>query len=305
MSIKKNKIMDRKFKLISLDYKKIVESSIVRIEYMIESHKDETYILNIEASDIFFNLKRECDNEVRTNIIYFTEFNFFNDVPGISDGFNILIKDKNTDETLFNEKYVKPNKTIWIFGDSHTLHMKNDKINELCKNNGYNLNCVGAHSLSLNRFVNGDFIGFLKKYDIKKTDCVLFYLGEIDFRFTIHKHCQNKNLNIYHECYGLMVDYLNVINKIKEEYSNEIMIISPNPPMRDLYLSELVLGNEIDRKLCWEIFDRFWKKSGIRYFDWTNDYKLTDGMINTALLIENDHHINDYTTFIEKLLKWF
>jgi hypothetical protein len=297
--------MISEFKLISLDSKKIVENSIVRVEYMIESDHDESYLLNIEASDIFFNLKRECDNQIRSNIIYFTEFNFFNDVPGISDGFNIIIKNKNTSEILFSTKYIKPNKTIWIFGDSHALHIKNEKIDEICENNGYKINCIGAHSLSLNRFVNGDFINYLRKYDIKKQDYILLYLGEIDFRFTIHKHCQNKNLNLYHECYGLMMDYLTTINKITEEYSNEIIVLSPNPPMRDLSLEELILGNENDRKLCWDIFDRFWKKSEIKYFDWTDEYKLSDGMINPDLLIENDHHINNYKMFIEKLIKWF
>ena len=194
------------FKLINLDCKKIVEKSIVRVEYMIESDIDETYILKIDVSDIFFNLKRECENQVNSNVIYFTEFNCVNDVPGISHGFNITIK--NADEILFSKKYLLPTKTIWIFGDSHTLHIKNDKVNEICENNGFNLNCVGVHSLSLNRFVNGDYINYLKQYEIKKEDYILFYLGEIDCRFTIHKHCKNKNLNIYHECYGLMVNYL-------------------------------------------------------------------------------------------------
>ncbi len=293
------------FKLISLDCEKIVETSILKIEYMIQSDTDDVYNLKVTTSDIFFNLNRYGNNEVHPNITYFTEFNYVNDVPGISDGFNIVITNDDNNEILFQKKYEVPNKNIWIFGDSHTLHIKDDRVRKICENNGYNLNCVGAHSLSLNRFVNGNFINYLQRYNIKTPDYIVFYLGEIDFRFTIHKHCQEKDKNIYQECYGLMIDYLKAIISIKKEYPNEIIILSPNPTMRDLYLDELVLGTEDDRKICWDIFNEFWKKTGERYLDWTDEYKLDDGMINCDLLIKNDHHINDYTMFIEKLIKWF
>jgi hypothetical protein len=292
------------FNLVNLDCKKITETSILKIEYLLESNCDDNCEIKIVASDVFFNLKRELINRVEKNIGYFTVFDYTNDVPGISEGFNIEVIDNKSGVILFKKNYRLPEKNIWIFGDSHALHIKNKEINNIIENTGYNLNCVGSHSLSLNRFINGDYIGYLEKYNIKKEDYIFLYFGEIDFRYTIHKHCENKNKNIYIECYNLMLDYLTAVKKIKEKYSNDIVILSPNPPMRDFYLKDLVLGTESDRKLCWDIFNIFWKKIGENYLDWTDNYKLSDGFINCEILKENDHHITDYFSFIKTITRY-
>jgi hypothetical protein len=293
-----------KFNLVGLDCQKIVETSILKIEYNVDLNNDDNCELKIIASDNYFNLKRESFNVVSKNIGYFTIFDFTNDVPGIFNGFNIKVIDNKSGIILFEYKYETPKQNIWIFGDSHSLHIKHDEVKNIIENNNYNLNCVGAHSLSLNRFINGDFIGYLNNYNIKETDYVFLYFGEIDFRYTIHKHCKEKNKNIYIECYHLMLGYLITVLKIKERYSNKVIVLSPNPPIGDDYLNDLVLGTEDDRKLCWDIFNMFWSKNSENYLNWTDNYKLNNGLINCELLKENDHHINNYSFFINTILKY-
>jgi predicted O-methyltransferase YrrM len=161
-------------------------------------------------------------------------------------------------------------------------------------------------SLTLNKFVNGDYMSFLDSLPIMENDIIVFYLGEIDFRYNLHLAVNKKQLSTEKLVSDLLLEYHKTILKIKEQYNNHIVIMSPNPPMRDNHLSQFIEGSESSRILCWSMFDKFWKTNSngeITYLNWTKKYTLEDKLINVDLLHENNHHIKNYDYCIDELSK--
>lgn len=303
------------FRITVLDIKRIIETSNFRVDYIIENVDVDFVNVRFSIYDPFFNIQYipgSIDVYAKVNNFNWVGFNvdtFANDEkPNFKFGFRLLVEDLDNGVILHDQlfknnfSYNKENKTVWIFGDSHAWESFGGYNYNPTNISGYDTMRVSLTSLSLNRFIKGDYLSFVNVHCIKPEDCLVFYLGEIDFRHAIHKYCLDKSLNLVRVCLDLMEDYYKAIMKIKETCNNRIIIMAPNPPIADNFLSEdLVLGTEKERKLCWDIFDYFWKNKDIEYLDWTKDYKDNNGLIDISKLNNKDIHILDYHSCVKSL----
>jgi predicted O-methyltransferase YrrM len=317
-----------KFNLIRLEEKQLIKESVCEIHYNVSNDVNVEHKLKITILDPFFNIEYIPGSmvvDVFNDINYWVRFNVDeisnNEKPNLKFGVRIQVEDLSTNHIIYDEVIKTHHKSFemrnhslsnpeyleraWIIGDSNVWASFGDTNNKFERIGRHVPIRVSQTSLTLNRFVNGDFLGLLDSLPIQEKDVLVFYLGEIDFRYTIHKHCENKNITLKNACLELMDSYFNSILKIKEIYNNRIVILSPNPPMRDGFLHEYVLGTEDDRKLCSKLFDTYWKnKIGfIEYLDWTKDYTLPDGLIDTSKLCDNNHHIRYYNSIVNLLSK--
>lgn len=309
-----------KFRITSLNIDEIIKTSFFRVDYVIESDKNEVINTRVSIYDPFFNIEHtpgSMDVSVSTNSIYWVGFDVDKlanyEKPNFKFGFRLLIEDLDNNKILHNQihrttfEYNKEGKIVWIFGDSHVWESFGGYTHNPIKISGFESMRVSLTSLSLNRFVNGDYLSFINAHSVKPDDCMVFYLGEIDFRHALHKYCSDKSKDLVQTCLDLMNDYYKAIKNIKRIYNNRIIIMAPNPPMRDNYLEDgLALGTEQERILCWNIFDNFWKNKDIEYLDWTNDYRSKDILIDIDKLMKRkgaDIHILDYQYCINSLSK--
>ena len=309
-----------KFKITSLNIDEIIKTSFFRVDYMIESDKNEVINTRVSIYDPFFNIEHtpgSMNVSVSTNCIYWVGFDvdkLANDEkPNFKFGFRLLIEDLDNNKILHNQihrttfEYNKEGKTTWIFGDFHAWESFGGYTYNPVKISDFNSMRVSLTSLSLNRFVNGDYLSFVNAHSVKPDDCMVFYLGEIDFRHALHKYCSDKSKDLVQSCLDLMNEYYKAIKNIKRIYNNRIIIMAPNPPMRDKYLADgMSLGTEQERILCWNIFDNFWKNKDVEYLDWTDDYRSKDTLIDIDKLMKrngSDIHILDYQYCINSLSK--
>ena len=308
------------FRITNLNIDEIIKTSFFRVDYVIESDKSESINTRVSIYDPFFNIEYtpgSMDVTVLTNNIYWVGFDVDktanDEKPNFKFGFRLLIEDLDNNVVLHNQtyrttfEYNKEGKTVWIFGDSHVWESFGGYTHNPVKISDFNCMRVSLTSLSLNRFVSGDYLSYINAHSIKPNDCMVFYLGEIDFRHAIHKYCSDKSKDLVQTCLDLMNDYYKAIKNIKRIYNNRIIIMAPNPPMRDNYLaSGLALGTEEERILCWNIFDNYWKNKDVEYLDWTNDYRSEDTLIDVDKLMKRngaDFHILDYQYCIDSLSK--
>ena len=289
------------FKITNINLNEIFKNKVFVFNYIFVSEKKTELNINVSVYDFFSLLINNTNLTINSNVNYFTSFNSTS-ASTWSYGFNLVITNTNTGEILFTEKYEPPikNKIAWLIGDSHTVIIPE---NELIKIKKYDVKKIGSMSLSLNRFIKNDYIKFLSYLNISKNDCLIFYLSEIDIRFTIHKHCKTKNLNLEISFNELMTRYLNCILEIKKYYNVRIIIMSPNPPLEFFHDKNFILGTKNERLLCQNLFQTFWKNNlnVVEYLDWTGDYKSDTGFINPDFLLENDHHISNFTPLINYL----
>jgi hypothetical protein len=316
-----------KFHFQSIDEEKLIKESFLKFSYSLIGEPGEKRNVRFRIFDPFFNVQYtpgSHDVSVETNVNYWVGFsvspNENLEKPNLKFGFRIIADDIDSYEILYNEIHEThrvayemrgdaPDKTkrAWIIGDSHAwdsfIGPGNSRPPMLVD---YYPVRVSTMSFSLNRFVSGRYIDFMDKLPISSNDCIILYLGEIDFRYTIHKHCSRKGTKVSDECLSLMERYQHALTEICNRYPNRIIVMAPNPPMRDGYLSDLLLGNEEDRILCWKIFNDFWienlkNNNRMEYLDWTAEYTKPDGMIDTSMLLEGDHHLKNTEDIINSL----
>ncbi len=80
----------------------------------------------------------------------------------------------------------------WVFGDSHIGTLAKDiDYNELEYSN-IRINPVSKVGLTMNRFSNSKYLDYLDCFPIYDKDLLLFNLGEIDMRISIHVKSFNK-----------------------------------------------------------------------------------------------------------------
>jgi hypothetical protein len=291
------------FKITNINLNEIFKDEVFLFNFIFESEKKTELNINVYVYDFFSLLINNDSLTINSNINYFKSFNSTS-ASTWSYGFTLVITNTNTGEILFTKKYEPPvkKKTAWLIGDSHAVIIPK---NELIKIKKYDVKKIGFMSLSLNRFINNDYIKLLNNLNVSTNDCLIFYLGEIDIRFTIHKHCKNKNLNLKKSFNELMNRYLNCILEIKKYYNARIIIMSPNPPLEFFHDKNFILGTKDERLLCQNLFQTFWenKIDFVEYLDWTEDYKSQDGFIEQNFLLENDHHVNYFEPLINCLEK--
>lgn len=290
--------MSCEFKITHIDLEKIFRDEKFYFTYLAESSEDYELDICINVYDCFSLLVNSSKLSIVTNLNYYTSFD---DISNSSwkYGFVLLISDNITGQILYKKKYfphIKKN-NAWLIGDSHTVNLP---ISEIEKIENFNLRKIGFESLSLNRFLNSDYIGFINQLSIQANDIIMFYLGEIDIRVTIHKHCENKKINLQEVFDSLMLKYLDCILDIKKIYSNRIYILSPNPPIKHYNKKGYLLGTLDERIWCQNQFKSFWNnhKDIATFIDWTLDYQDENGFMNPDFLIFGDHHINHFDSFI-------
>ena len=290
-------------KITNIDLDKIFNGDDFYFTYIFESLEDKKIKVNIGIYDYFSLPVNNTNLEISTNIRYFTTFDKITSSTW-RFGFTIIISNEMTGEILFQKKYNPPIKknTIWLIGDSHVTHFPENKLSDA---SNYNIKKFGFESLSLNRFLNSDYLGLFNQLNVSIGDCFVFYLSEIDIRISIHRYSKNKKLNLEQTFNKLMDRYLNCILIIKNIYNNKIVILSPNPPLETYTNENLIMGSKEDRMSCQKLFDSFWKKHHdvVHYINWTEKYQKVNGFMNVDFLIKNDHHIYNFEPFIHELKK--
>jgi hypothetical protein len=127
-------------------------------------------------------------------------------------------------------KYSHSIPNMWIIGDSNVGVMMKDK--SLLINNKV-INWVSHLFLSINRFIKSDYQSFLKTIPIHKDDTLVFMFGEIDLRVSCGRNAGLKGISAEHNLDRIINKYYNVIKEIKELYQCEVIVMAPNPPIRD------------------------------------------------------------------------
>jgi predicted O-methyltransferase YrrM len=307
----------------SLSHDDLIKESKFEIHYTLESNVSEKRMLRIFIYDPFFNVRYtpgETTNEVYTNQSYWTLFHVDCDAndekPNLKFGVRVVFKDDESGEIIYdkvhkthhkayemrNVSFDNPSykKRVWVIGDSNAWSSLGDCWYRPENLSGYLPIRVSMTSLSLNKFVDGDYISLLNSLPIQEGDCLTFMFGEIDLRYSIHNHSNKTGKNPILVCEKLMDRYYDAISNIKEKFDNRIIVLAPNPPMRDNYLEGDLLSTEEIRVACWNTFNEFWKSKTdfVEYLDWTDSYKLIDGMVDTSKLYEKNHHIEKYEEFI-------
>ena len=204
-------------------------------------------------------------------------------------------------------------KVAWIIGDSHIGHIaKEINYNDL----NYDLiriNAVSKVGLTMNRFVNSNYLEFMTFLPIKDKDIILFNLGEIDMRISTHVKSHRKGHSKKDIFNDILFKYLNSIKKISEEYkNNSIVILRPNLPNNgesnysEDYINDYFLhSNKNDRKMLDNLFNEtitsFCKiNTNIKYIDNSLQYGI-DGFIDNNLLIHNDIHMKTNKEYFDSL----
>lgn len=303
-----------------IDDEKLIHSSTIEFGFHIISDKQEK--LTFKVYDPFFNIQYipgDHSMDAIQGISYWTRFEIDlranTEKPNTRFGFILTCEDERGNiilekNHLINKKAdnLRPDKNgnvLWIIGDSNAwASFGNDdfKYQDIA---GYNPVRISITSLSLNRFINGKNLDLMLGLPIRENDCIVFYLGEIDFRYTIHKYAENKGIDLSIACLDLMNRYLNTLMDIRAYFSNNrIIVISPNPPIPNDYHYEenMVRGSESDRIMCFNIFKEFWNsQKEFEYLDWTPGYTDERGLMNTEDLYEGNHHIKEHTKISKKL----
>jgi hypothetical protein len=210
----------------------------------------------------------------------------------------------------YNRSIPISDKKLWIIGDSNAWSSFGGDSYRPTDIGGYFPIRSSVTSLTINRFIKGDSIGYLKSLPIHKDDLIILYLGEIDLRHSIHEAAKKKKKSLDEITRDLINCYSSLISKINGLYDNRIIVMSPNPPMRDGFLetqgiNTSISGTQEDRIFCFNMFnDMMSKIDGIRHLNWTKNYILDDGMIDTTKLEPGNHHIKDYQFCINELDKF-
>lgn len=205
-------------------------------------------------------------------------------------------------------KYSHSIPNMWIIGDSNVGVMMKDR--SLLINNKV-INWVSHLFLSINRFIKSDYQSFLKTIPIHNGDTLVFMFGEIDLRVSCGRNAGLKGISAEHNLDRIINKYYNVIKEIKELYQCEVIVMAPNPPIRDGVLKPNsylgIWSNESDRMMLYKRFTNFFYNESllgnITYMNCMDLYADEEGFMKTELLGPNDSHVLSGDLFIESLSK--
>jgi len=283
------------------------------------------YIFNVEKQHQTLNLKKGS----YWSTFYSRNSHYVNNDKQITTSFIepqklVFIDDKTNkviNEYKLDNKFVDyslrsrdPKKiNAWIIGDSHIGH--------ICKDIGYNeleydkirINPISKVGLTMSRFTNSDYMEFLSCLPIMDNDLIIFNLGEIDMRISIHVKSHRRGIGKKDILTNIILKYIQSIKIISREYKkNKILILRPNLPVSDKrqYSENLINdyflnSNEFDRlelnNQFHDIITSFCNsEDNVQYIDNSSQYSL-DGFINDDLLIENDIHMKTNKGYFDSL----
>ena len=195
---------------------------------------------------------------------------------------------------------------MWIIGDSNVGVMMRDRTVLI---NNKVINWASHLFLSINRFIKSDYKSFLKTLPIQKGDTLAFMFGEIDLRVSCGRNAGLKGISAEHNLDRILNKYYNIIKEIKELYQCEVIVMPPNPPIRDGVLKpDSYLGiwsTEWDRMMLYKRFTNFFYNESllgnITYVNCMDLYADEEGFMRTELLGPQDSHVLSGDLFIESL----
>lgn len=303
-----------------IDDGKLINSSTIEFGFHIISDKQER--LTFKVYDPFFNIQYipgDYAIDAIQGVNYWVRFEIDlranSEKPNTKFGFILTCEDEEgsiiLEKThLINGKanHLRPDQEsniLWIIGDSNAWSSFGNDEFRYDEIGGYRPVRISVTSLSLNRFINGNNLDLMLGLPIRENDCIAFYLGEIDFRYAIHKYVENKSKDLRSSCLDLMERYLVSLMNIRTYFrNNRIIVLSPNPPIPDNYHYDvsMVMGTESDRTLCFNIFNEFWSsQKEFEYLNWSQEYMDASGLMNIENLYEGNHHIKEHTKISKKL----
>ena len=224
-----------------IDDEKLVNSSTVEFGFYITS--DVTRRLTFKIYDPFFGVQYipgEHTRDATPGVNYWVRFEIDiranDEKPNTRFGFVLTCEDEDGN-IILNKKHLinkkaynlrpKTNENVlWIIGDSNAwASFGNDEF-RYSDIAGYKPVRISITSLSLNRFINGKYLDLMLGLPIKENDCIAFYLGEIDFRYTIHKYKEDKCKDLGSACLDLMSRYLESLMNIRKYFYSIINFIA-------------------------------------------------------------------------------
>lgn len=299
-----------------------------------ECNFDEPTQVKVYLGDSIFNTESQVQELTLQKGIWWTEFfsrngHSVNHNKQITNAFieplNLVFINKKTDKVIkefkLDFKFVdvslrSRNQKInaWIFGDSHIGTLAKDiDYNELEYSN-IRINPISKVGLTMNRFSNSKYLGYLDCFPIYDKDLLLFNLGEIDMRVSIHIKSFNKQKPKIIILNEILDKYFNALKSIKQNYpNNPIIILKPNAPIGDDYFypekykqDYFLHSNKKDRKLLNETFDQkvleFIKQNPSFYYIGNNGpFKDSNGFIKNELLMREDIHMESNKSYFDSL----
>lgn len=239
----------------------------------------------------------EALTEDRSKVLYSEEIPF-------------LITDYKRRSFSGHDTYAKPN--VWLIGASMTGYMVRNMKPQSFITNKYVITPASHLALSLNRFLKSDYKKYLKSLPIKPNDTICLFLGGVDLNVAIIRNAKLKGITPQHLFNKILFKYLKAIEDIQKEYPKCKMVIIPTtatiPETHNVSNPTFITGSqELRRELCDQyitFFEQEVKSGAIKYFwDSMSVYLDENRYCKEEFLIENDHHIDDGTPFIEALKK--
>jgi len=314
--------------MISIDKYEIIKNAdggqVFKLDY--SNKGSESIRVKIVMNDLLFRTQNyNIDfHDIHPNCGHWSTFNSFDTglTTQFSMGVIITFIDENNNIILKQEipfiitdykkrslgKYSHSIPNMWIIGDSNVGVMMKDK--SLLINNKV-INWVSHLFLSINRFIKSDYKSFLKTIPIHNGDTLVFMFGEIDLRVSCGRNAGLKGISAEHNLDRILNKYYNVLKEIKELYQCEVIVMAPNPPIRDgvlrpnSYLG--IWSTEWERMMLYKRFTNFFYNESllgnITYLNCMDLYADEEGFMKTELLNEKDSHVNTGDLFIESLSK--
>jgi hypothetical protein len=191
-------------------------------------------------------------------------------------------------------------KKFWIVGDSHSSYYTNSSP-EYLTTSKYDIIPLSIMSLTLNKFLKSDWEKWFNTLPIFDDDIVAFDIGEIDLRCGIFLSSTKKNIDVDILTNELLEKYFKFLIYFKEKFKNKILLLTPNRPIKDGYVTgnseyfKLTISTTNERLELWNNFNNklklFCEDKSIKYWDIKHMYKDIDGTLFNNILYKNDIHI--------------
>ena len=306
------------------------DSLIVRYE----CNFDKPTKVKIYLGDHIFNTERQTQEITPHKGIWWTDFysrnsHFLNHNKQVTNAFieplNLIFENKETGEIIkefkLDFKFVDislrgRNQKInaWVFGDSHIGHLAKDIDYDELEYHNLRINSISKVGFTMSRFSNSKYLDYLNCFPIYDKDFLLFNLGEVDMRMSIHLKSYNKQkpkITILNE---ILDKYFNALKSIKQNYpNNPIIILKPNAPIGDDYFypknykqDYFLHSNKKDRKLLNKEFNQkileFIKQNpNFYYIDNNDNFQDSEGFVKNELLIQDDIHMKTNKHYFDLL----
>ena len=295
---------------------------------------DKPTKVKIYLGDSIFNTERQTQAITPHKGIWWTDFysrnaHFLNHDKQISNSFiepltlvfeneetNEIIKEFKLDFKFVDVSLRGRNQKVnaWIFGDSHIGHLVKNIDYDKLEYPNIKINPITKVGLTMNRFLNSKYLYYLDCFPIHDKDLLLFNLGEIDMRMSIHVKSHNKQKSKVDILNEILNKYFTSLKLIQAKYPNNfIIILRPNSPIGNdhLYSEDykqdyFAHSNKTDRKKLNEIFNQRVEEFIIQnpnfyYIDNNDNFQDKKGFVKSELLIQDDIHMKSNKFYFDSL----